>query len=568
MKPSLYCNRALFGFSLSALIFLSAMNLIAEVRMARLFSDNMVLQCDKEIKVWGWADPNENVTVEFAGLTSSTTANTDSGRWQVTLSPVEAGGPYELKAQGSSTVVVKNVLVGEVWVCSGQSNMNWSLKNCINATQEQSEADFPEIRYFSIKQQGAAEPAEDIDSWQAFWTVCSPSAAGDFTGVGYFFARNLYQALDKPIGLIHSSYGGTPAEAWTSKETLESDSILAQVFTEWPDYANSEDWLRELYLGHLDKVEEAKAEGKPEPVFFTAPSVLYNAMIEPMIPYGIRGVIWYQGEANSPRPQQYQTLFPSMITDWRNNWGIGDFPFLFVQLANYQWGGDNWAELRAAQSLALNLPFTGMAVAIDVGESYDIHPRNKQDVGLRLALNARTLVYGERDLVYSGPMFKSMSVEGGKCRLSFSHVGDGLVVKGIGGLRTFEIAGDDNQFVQASAKIEGEAVEVWSEMVENPLTVRYAWADDPQGCNLYNMRGQETWLPAAPFRTNQQPPGNLKTNFDFNHDSNLTTTDVGLFLRLVMGNSSKLEFDLNNDGEVNIVDILSMIMAIRKSTTE
>jgi sialate O-acetylesterase len=321
--------------------------------------------------------------------------------------------------------------------------------------------------------------------------------------VGYFFGRELHQKLDVPVGLIHTSWGGTAAEVWTSKRTLDATELLKPMVE---NYTKRMESYEKQMAGLKEAAEKAKAEGKPAPKAPNKPmmpSCLYNGMIANVLPYGIRGAVWYQGESNASRAKEYQTLFPAMIKNWREDWGQGDFPFGFVQLANYmtrreQPADSAWAELREAQTMTLSLPKTGMAVIIDIGDAKDIHPKNKQDVGKRLALWAQSQVYG-KDVVYSGPMYESMKVEDGKVRVSFKHTGGGLEAKG-GKLAGFAVAGEDRTFVWADATVDGKTVVVCSEKVAKPVAVRYAWADNPD-CNLYNKEG----LPASPFRTDDWP---------------------------------------------------------------
>lgn len=544
--------------ALSAL--LSTGDLRAGVRLAKMFGDNAVLQCEMPLPVWGWADPGETVTVEFAGQTVSTAADGQSGRWRVTLAPVAAGGPYELKARGSSTVTAVNVLAGEVWFCAGQSNMDLELKNCTNAAAEIAAAKYPQIRFLFISRVLANEPVEDISTWNG-WVECSPSTAGGYTGVGYFMARNLHQTLGRPVGIIQATYGGTRAETWTPRETLAGNPVLAPILVDWPEMEKDVDWMYQDYLAYLVKVEAAKAAGQPIPVYYNAPTALYNGMVAPVMPFAIRGAAWYQGEGNDARIQAYRTLFPAMIRGWRQNWGQGDFPFLFVQLPNYEWGA-SWPDLREAQSLALDLPNTGMAVTIDVGESQDIHPKNKQDVGLRMALIARSMVYGEQNLIGSGPVFESMTVSDGRCRISFTHRGDGLVMKGLGPLRTFEIAGKDSVFAAARAEISGDMVVVWNDQIPDPVFVRYAWSNNPQGPNLYNLNGKSVWLPAGPFRTDRAVPGTPLGMYDFNQDWKLSLGDaLGLLLRM-RANPSDPACDCNRDGQVNLRDVAAVLLAL------
>jgi sialate O-acetylesterase len=415
---------------------------------------------------------------------------------------------------GKNTITIKNIMVGEVWVCSGQSNMQMSVKSSANAEQEISAANYPDIRLFTVTRKVAAEPQSDC---VGSWTLCSPQTVPGFSAVAYYFGRKLHKTLDVPIGLIHTSWGGTPAEAWTRREILEKEADAAPILERYDDavakYPQAKKEYEQKLVEWKEAVEKAKAEGEKVPPRPRAPfgpghshspAGLYNAMIAPLIPYGVGGAIWCQGESNASRAYQYRKLFPAMIKNWHNDWGQGDFPFLFVQLANFmaidpEPAESMWAELREAQSMTLALPNTGMAVIIDIGEANDIHPKNKQDVGKRLALWALARSYG-KELVYSGPIYKSMKIENDKVILYFDHVGGGLIAASDGPLKGFAIAGADRKFVWADAKINGDNIVVSSGEVSAPVAVRYAWADNPV-CNLYNEEG----LPASPFRTDNRP---------------------------------------------------------------
>jgi len=509
-----------FHYLLCALLIWSLLIVLptgADVKLPTLLSDNMVLQRDREVPLWGTADAEEPITVTLGDQQVTTTTNRE-GRWTVKLPPRPAGGPFELTIAGKNTITLKNVLVGEVWVASGQSNMEWPVGASANAPQEIAAANFPQIRYFGVQHTVAGQPQSGVNG---SWVECSPATVAGFSAVAYFFGRELHQTLGVPVGLIKSAWGGTPAEAWISRSGLESEPALKPLLERW-DYAclqALEEHARSVdrYFQQITQwVQEAQQSGSPSPMpsapglpgTLTSPwraSGLYNGMIAPLIPYAIRGAIWYQGESNAGRAYQYRTLFPAMIRDWRRAWGQGDFPFLFVQLANFmappaEPKESAWAELREAQTMTLQLPQTGMAVAIDIGEANDIHPKNKQDVGKRLALAALANTYG-RDVVYSGPLYQSMAIEGNTVRLWFRHLGGGLVAQGGEPLKGFAIAGEDRKFVWAEAKIDGETVVVRSDQVPNPVAVRYAWADNPEGCNLYNRAG----LPASPFRTDDWP---------------------------------------------------------------
>jgi len=488
----------------------------AETRMPAIFSDNMVLQQGIEAPVWGWAEPGRKITVTFAGQTRQAVAD-DKGNWKVAIGPLAASSqPGELVVSaGDDTLKFSNVLVGEVWIASGQSNMAMSVARSNNSAKEIADAgNHADIRLFTARRLAAGEPKTDTTG---AWVVCGPETAARFSAVAYFFGRELAGRLKTPVGLVHSSWGGTRIEAWTPRPTLEKIPAVKENLASWDERikqydpeAAQEEYKKKLAEWKL-AAQKAKADKKraPRKPYLSdprrsphRPAGLYNGMIAPLIPYAIRGVIWYQGESNARGAPAYRTLFPAMINDWRANWGQGEFPFLFVLLANYRavqtapsQPGRNWALLREAQLTALSLPKTGMASAIDVGDAKNIHPKNKQDVGRRLALAARAIAYGEK-LVYSGPIYKSMRRDGGKIVLSFDHVGGGLTARGEKGLKGFAIAGKDKKFVWAEAKIDGDKVTVWAEQVAEPAAVRYGWADNPIG-NLYNKEA----LPASPFRT-------------------------------------------------------------------
>jgi sialate O-acetylesterase len=500
-----------------AVLAVMATAVMADVKLPAVIGDHMVLQHGMKDAIWGWADPGEKVTVKLGDQSAEATADA-GGRWRVNVEPPKAGGPVKMTVAGKNTLTVDDILVGEVWVCSGQSNMEMSVRGVTNAQQEIAEAKFPKIRLFTVAKATTDEPQTDC---KGQWAECAPETVPGFSAVGYFFGRDLLKDLNVPIGLIHTSWGGTYAEAWTSGPTLKADPVLKAACDRQDQamqgYAKQkEDWEKNrepLMARWKEAADKAKADGKQAPRQPQAPrdpntgpnrpAVLYNAMIAPIIPYGIAGAIWYQGESNAGRAYEYRNLFPTMIADWRKNWGQGDFPFLFVQLANFMArkpdpGDSSWAELREAQSMTLKLPKAGQAVIIDIGEANDIHPKNKQDVGHRLALAAEAIAYGKK-IEYSGPMYESKTIDGNKVRLKLTHVGGGLVAKG-DKLTGFSIAGEDKKFVWADARIDGDAVVVSSDKVAAPAAVRYAWADNPE-CNLYNKEG----LPASPFRTDDWP---------------------------------------------------------------
>lgn len=630
------------------LILCSWFSLSANVRLPKIFGDNMVLQRGQQIPVWGWADSKEKITIKFNKQTKTVVAD-KYGKWRINLDTEQAGGPFQLEVQGKNTITFVNVLVGDVWVCSGQSNMEWVLVNTDGADKEIANANFPEIRHIEVMKSVASQPQDDIKG--GVWNICTSQTAGSFTAVGYYFAKKLYNELHIPIGLLHTSWGGTHVETWTSREAFEQtpafkDMIAAmpklnldslakeknqttleairklqggfengkENVTHWkdisfddskwpviklpglwePQLANDVDgvvWFRKkiniaaadagkpavLDLAMIDDADTTYVNGimvgntsgysamrkynipagvlkagdnviavrvldtgggggvsgEPGDLKITAnessqslvgdwhfriesllagasgvgpnsyPTLLYNAMLNPLIPYGIKGAIWYQGESNTGRAFEYRQSFPLMITDWRKRWKEGEFPFYFVQLASFNAAngnsanGSSWAELREAQTLTLSLPNTGMAVTTDIGNPTDIHPRNKKDVGERLAAVALNKTYNKGN-VYSGPVFESMKVAGNKATLTFSNTGSGLTIKNkYGYLEGFEIAGADNKFKYAKAFIDGNKVVVYNDEIDAPVSVRYGWADDASDDNLFNKEG----FPAGPFRT-------------------------------------------------------------------
>lgn len=442
----------------------TAANAYAVVTPNALFSDNAVLQQKAKLPVWGTTDQADKVTVTIAGQEAS--AMPTDGKWKVELQPIAAGGPYTMTiSQGTEKRELRNILVGEVWICSGQSNMQWALKQSDGGSEAIAASANDNIRLIDVPRKGADKPEGTV---AAQWTVCGPQTVGDFSAVGYFFGRELQKKLGVPIGLIGSNFGGTAAEQWMSKESIDS---------------------------HPELKDMSKPQGA---------SMLYNGMIAPLAPYAIQGAIWYQGESNAGRSYQYRTLLPAMIKNWRDTFGQGDFPFLIVQIAPYEAivrepSDSIWAEIRDAQlHVSQQVPKTALAVTTDVGDERDIHPRRKEPVGARLALAARALAYGE-NVDYSGPLYDSMSVADGKVRLRFKHLGGGLVAKD-GPLTGFTIAGEDKKFHAAEAVIDGDTVVVSSANVPAPVAVRYGWAAYPV-VNLWNKAG----LPASPFRTDSFP---------------------------------------------------------------
>ncbi len=477
--------------TLVVLLFLLTSSLFAAVKPHALFTDGMVLQREIAIPIWGTADTGEKVTVEFNGQSVATTAA--DGKWMVRLKPVKAGGPFVLKI---NNLQLTNVLVGDVWICSGQSNMQWSVKQSTNADTEIAKANHPMIRLYSVPRNEINTPQSDL---KASWQECNSANISDFSAIGYFFGRDLHKNLNVPIGLIDNAVGGSPAESWMQPELLNGDAEYKQFDAAYPRAMERYQLAVEK---HKEVVEKAKAAGtKPPnpPGKPWMPSGLYNGMLAPLLPYAIKGAIWYQGESNAGRAYQYRRLFPAMIQNWRARWGQGDFPFLFVQLAAFgpnapKPGDSDWAELREAQTMTLSLPKTGMASAIDVGTYDDIHPKNKLPVGERLALVARSVAYNQK-LVFAGPMYAGMKADGDKITLKFNHTGGGLEAKG-GELKGFLIAGEDKVWREAKAEIKGKQIVVSSPDVAKPVAVRYAWTKYPT-VNFYNKEG----LPANPFRT-------------------------------------------------------------------
>ncbi|MEM9829797.1 MAG: sialate O-acetylesterase [Bacteroidota bacterium] len=623
-----------------------------QVELHQLFTNNAVLQRDIDIPVWGRADPGGTLEVEFNGQVGQAQVSEDS-TWQINLPAMEAGGPYQMIIRGTEEIMLDNIMIGDVWLASGQSNMEWPLSAQVdNYEEEIANANYPDIRLFTVYRNTSKESLNQLDSGS--WQACSPETIANFSAVAYFFGREIHQQQDVPIGLLHSSWGGTTAEAWVSEtsvrkmddfaafldsiQTNESDNlsfsekqalqkeVIEQANARLPQLTipmNTEGWSTmvlptlweqadpslegfngfvwfqktitlpqsyenqplTLHLGAIDDTDITWVNGKkvgetqgynvpreykisPQLVkggentitirvldtgggggftgpanemylsrngqklsvsidgewkydhnqegdfpdvapFPQEPTILYNAMINPLLPYPIKGAIWYQGESNASRAEQYQTLFPLLIDDWRSQWGIGDFPFLFVQLASFNAPGshpEDWPRLREAQMMTLSLPNTGMAVTIDIGDPTDIHPRNKQDVGYRLAQAAQKVAYGEEN-VHSGPIYESMRVAGDSIVLSFEHVGEGLFKMSDEKLRGFEIAGEDQQFYPTEATIISEnEISIKHPSVSTPVAVRYGWYSNPD-VNLYNSEG----LPASPFRTDDWEKADIES---------------------------------------------------------
>jgi sialate O-acetylesterase len=488
-----------------------------DIALAPLFGDHGVLQRDKPVPVWGSAGAGDPITVSFRGQKATTTAAAD-GRWKLSLGPFAASAdPGDLVVAGRNTLTLHDVVVGDVWLCSGQSNMEFTVDDggdtyrVDHANAEIAAADFPMIRQLKVERSVASAPALTVKT--GGWQPASPSTVSQFTAVGYFFARDLHHALGVPIGIIDSPWGGTPIESWMNDASRNGTSIAAELDARWKKQVS--EWPPERvarYPADLAAWQKAQDDAKrthtknplPWPQMPASkdspasPGGLFNAMIAPFQPGAIRGILWYQGEANAGRPGEYAELFTAMIRSWRDGFGQGDLPFYFVQLANF--GDENevvnrdWARLREAQAKALELPNTGMAVTIDIGDAHDIHPKNKQEVGRRLALIAKARIYGIAPEV-SGPVFSSATREGKALRVRFATSGTELVARG-GRVRSLEVAGPDKVFYPAAGAIETDTLLASSPDVSEPVAVRYAWTNAPDA-NLYS----DTGLPAVPFRS-------------------------------------------------------------------
>jgi sialate O-acetylesterase len=482
------------------------------VALPPVFGDNAVLQAEMAVPVWGTADAGEAVTVAIDDAKVAATADA-AGRWRVVLPAHKAGGPYTLTVTGAKGAAsAQNVLFGEVWFCSGQSNMQYTLDRAANGKEAAANADFPTMRMFQANTQMAFEPQTTV---KGQWVVCTPATAPKYSAVGFFFGRELLANRKTPVGLIHVSQGWTPGEAWMSREALLADPDLKIIVDRWDEIIRDAKAYQDAMKTWQALADQAKKDGvappaqpvkpKADPNFLHRASGYWNGGVAPLAGYGIRGIIWYQGETNEVRAHQYRKEFSALIRSWRQAWGQGDLPFLFVQVApvlppDPQPVESEWAELREAQAMALALPNTGMAVTVDIGEEKDVHPKAKAEVGYRLSLLARALVYKE-DIPCYGPLYESMAVEGKKIRLRFSHVDGGLRCL-FGEVRGFAIAGADRKFVPAKVTIEKDnTVLVESDAVPNPVAVRYAWANNPMPVNLVNGLN----LPTAPFRTDDWP---------------------------------------------------------------
>ena len=500
------------------LLFFAQTIAYSEVTLPRVIGSNMVLQRDMQVPIWGWASAGEDITItlstEAEGVEpiSTTTVVADAeGNWQTKLPAMAAGGPYTLQIKGSNTLELTNVLFGEVWVCSGQSNMQWAVSASKDSKAEIAAAMYPKIRLFYVPRVAAGLLQQDI---AADWHETTPETVENFSAVAYYFGRKLYKNLEVPIGLINTSWGGTRIEPWTPPAGFASVPALASISKQIQEaHANYraqlpekmkevEAWIAETRKaletgGRLTRMPENRHPLRHQ----GRPTALYNGMVHPIVPYAIRGALWYQGESNLRDGMLYHEKMKALINGWREVWEQGNFPFYFVQLAPFNYGGRNanpffLPQIWEAQAATLALPNTGMAVTTDIGNLRDIHPRNKQDVGRRLALWALAKDYGRDDVTYSGPLYKSMVVEGNTIRLTFDAIGSGLTSRDDEPLTWFEIAGEDQEFVEAQATIDGDTVVVSSDGIANPVAVRFGWHQSAEP-NFVNKEG----LPASPFRT-------------------------------------------------------------------
>jgi sialate O-acetylesterase len=506
--------------ALTSLLAVFALQVKAELKLPAIIGDNMVLQQKQANPIWGWDTPGTEVTVKFAGQTKSAKAGAD-GKWTVKLDAVPANAkPATISIKGTTAKELKNVLVGEVWICSGQSNMQWSVSSCWDADLEIATAKYPNIRLISVPQVGTQEPQKDF---KGEWKECSPQTVGSFSAVGFFFGRVLHKTLDVPVGLINDAWGGSAAEAWVRRDVLEKDARFKDLMAGWvqreKDLASGTakanyEKQQAAWKARADAAKAAKqpfmerAPANPQSALTgnARPGNIYNGVLLPTIGYGIKGVIWYQGESNASRAFEYSYLFPLMIQHWRDEWKQGDFPFYWVQLADFmaekpQPGDSAWAELRDSQTKTQNaIKNGGQAVIIDIGEGNDIHPKNKRDVAERLVRWALVKDYG-MNLPYRSPEFKSVEIQGAKAVVTLDTFGSTLRTVDVADVKGFAICGEDKKWEWATAKIVGnDKVEVSSPKVAKPVAVRYAWADNPV-CNLFSKDG----LPVTPFRSDDFP---------------------------------------------------------------
>ncbi|MDF1850170.1 MAG: sialate O-acetylesterase [Verrucomicrobiales bacterium] len=506
-------------FSLLCLLSLLPLFAHAELKVPSIIGDHMVLQQKQENPIWGWDTPGTEVTVVLGDQEKTAKAGAD-GRWEVRLDPLDASfDPLTLKVSGSSTLEFSEVLVGEVWMCSGQSNMGMTVSGDWKAQVESLASNHPHLRLITVPRVGTQELQNDFSG---NWEPANSENCKRFSAVGFFYGRYLHEILKVPVGLINNAWGGSAAEAWVRRESLEKDERFSRLMEGWVkrEAQLQSDEEKEKYAKALanweEKAKAAKAAGQPVPRPPRSPEQLlegnsrpgniFAGVVHPTLGYGMKGVIWYQGESNASRAHEYRALFPYMIEQWRAEWGQGDFPFYWVQLADFrseveQPGESAWAELREAQTMALSLPNTGETVIIDLGEANDIHPKNKYDVASRLVRWALAKDYGIPGIEPQSPLYREMKVEGGKAILTFDSVSGGLRTVDVNEVRGFAICGEDRQWKWAEAKITGkDTIEVWSADVAAPVSVRYAWAENPV-CNVYTKDG----LPLTPFRTDDYP---------------------------------------------------------------
>ncbi len=505
-------QQLLTGFAWLAAAFV----LRADVTVPPLFAPHAILQHGQAVPVWGRADAGEVVAVSYHDQRVETITGAD-GRWRVELAPLPPRLTGTLVIAGNNRLEFPDVLTGEVWVCSGQSNMEFSVRAGLDAGREIAAADFPQIRQFRVKYEIDEEPREVVEG---AWAVCSPQTAGYFTAAGYFFAREIHQRYRMPVALINASKGSTSIEAWMSREAITSSPAFAVINERWAEILAKYPERQAAYERALAEweaaAEQAAKKGEPAadprgrprppggPGHFGTPSGTFNTMVAPLMPYAIRGVLWYQGEGNHTRAPEYRDYFAALVHDWRAQWGQGALPFYFVQIARYEMPTDHsrvkWAYLREAQTQSLALPHTGMAVAMDVGETDDIHPRNKQEVGRRLALIARAQLYGEQ-VAFSSPLPERSLVENNRLKIEFAHAERGLKTSDGRPVATVLVAGADRVFFPAHAEIEDGSLWVWSDAVARPVAARYAWSNDPSDANLVSSEG----LPVPSFRTDAWP---------------------------------------------------------------
>ena len=515
-----FSNVCLFLFAVLA----TSSVCFSEIKTPAVIGNNMVLQQNHKNPIWGWDKPGEYVTVKISEQSHKTKVDSN-GYWKVTLDPMKASSsPKKMTIQGSTSLTYENILIGEVWLCSGQSNMGWALGNSDDADLEVMTANYPNLRLISVPQVGTQEAQINFNGR---WETTTPEVAKNFSAVGYLFGRRLHLALGVPVGLIDNAWGGSACEAWIPRDRLNKLPAAKPYMDQWRvtektfDYSKLLATYEEKLKKWQEKSQTARKEGKPQPggrpraprnqlTGQHRPANLYNGVLNPIIGFGIKGAIWYQGKSNGRRGHAYREVFPLMIQSWRDAWKQGDFSFYWVQLADFMNEvpepptEQTWPELREAQTLSLDkLKNVGEAVIIDVGEGRDIHPRNKQMVANRLVRNALAQDYG-MDIPHQSPRFQSMETKGNKIVLTFNHVGKGLYCFDIREPVGFSICGKDRKFVWANAKLLGQnKLEVWAEGIENPVAARYAWADNPV-CNLYRKDGSVT-LPVTPFRTDDFP---------------------------------------------------------------